>query len=75
MDRWAWVLIAVVVMIVVYFFAGRTKRGPFAVVCPHCGSLLPPVRMPTSLNETLAGGWTCKNCDCRVDRRGKERSW
>jgi hypothetical protein len=74
MDRWAWVLIAVVVMVVVYFFAGRTRRGPLAVVCPCCTALLPPVRMPSSLSETLSGGWTCKNCGCKVDRRGRERS-
>jgi len=44
MDRWAWVVITVAVMLVVYFLLGRAKRLPVAVICPHCGSLLPPKR-------------------------------
>ena len=74
MDRWAWVVITVAVLLVVYLLFGKTKRLPVAVICPRCGSLLPTVRIATSWSETLWGGWTCENCGCRVDRRGRERS-
>ncbi len=56
MDRWAWVVITVAAVLVVYLLFGRTKRLPVTVICPRCGSLLPLVRMPSSLSETLAGG-------------------
>jgi hypothetical protein len=62
MDRWTSVVVAIAVMLIGYLFFGRTKRLPVAVICPRCGSLLPPVRIGGSLSETLWGGWTCENC-------------
>jgi hypothetical protein len=35
MDRWAWIVIAIVA--IVYFLFGRTRRLPVAVICPRCG--------------------------------------
>ena len=42
------------------------------IVCPRCGETLPKFRKPTSLRQTLWGGWTCKKCGCEVDKWGKE---
>jgi hypothetical protein len=41
-------------------------------LCPVCKSPLPKVGMPTSLRQALWGGWTCPNCGCQVDWRGRE---
>jgi transposase-like protein len=69
MDLPAWVAVAVVIALVVYFML-RRARGPLA--CPRCSSPLPPVRAASSWREVLQGGWTCKTCGCKVDRRGRE---
>jgi hypothetical protein len=42
------------------------------VHCPKCGELMPRVRLPHSLRETLWGGHTCPKCGCEMDRWGKE---
>ena len=48
------------------------QLGTFkAVPCPQCGQRMPPFRKPRGLHQLLWGGWTCPNCRCRVDRRGK----
>jgi predicted RNA-binding Zn-ribbon protein involved in translation (DUF1610 family) len=40
--------------------------------CPECGEQLPKVRKPTTRRQALWGGWTCPNCGCEVDRKGKK---
>ena len=41
-------------------------------VCPDCGKLLPKFRRPKSAREMWKGGWTCPNCGCEVDRKGRK---
>jgi hypothetical protein len=39
--------------------------------CPDCEEPLPKYRKPTNFRQFMWGGWTCKNCGCEVDRRGR----
>lgn len=42
--------------------------------CPECGKKLSAFfRIPTSWTEATYGGWTCPDCGCRLDRRGRPR--
>jgi transposase-like protein len=40
--------------------------------CPECGEELPKTRKPKNRRQMLWGGWTCENCGCEIDRRGKK---
>lgn len=40
--------------------------------CPDCGEPLPKVRKPANKRQMLWGGWTCPECGCEVDRKGKK---
>jgi hypothetical protein len=42
--------------------------------CPRCGTPLPMIRKPASMEEMMWGGWTCPNCGCKVDKYGHERA-
>ncbi len=42
-----------------------------ARACPECRSPLPRFRRPSGWGQALRGGWTCHNCGCEVDRRGR----
>jgi hypothetical protein len=54
---------------------GRWGLGTLTgIKCPRCGTAMPMIRKPTSMQETLWGGWTCPQCDCKVDKYGKERA-
>lgn len=44
-----------------------------AVKCPACGEKQPVIRKPKGLYEILWGGYTCKNCGCKMDKFGKVR--
>ena len=59
-------LVAAIVIALVFAFSKSKK-------CPRCGTRLPMIRKPQSVQEGLWGGWTCTNCGCKVDRYGKER--
>jgi hypothetical protein len=50
------------------FLAGSSLATPN---CPTCGTQQPAIRKPTSLRQTLWGGWTCANCGTEIDRHGK----
>ena len=39
--------------------------------CPECGMQPPVLRLPDSLQQALLGGWTCEDCGCVMDRRGR----
>ena len=41
-------------------------------LCPKCHLKLPIFRIATNLNQMLQGGWTCPNCGCEVNRKGKD---
>jgi hypothetical protein len=45
---------------------------PPARKCPECGLQLPKVRAPGSFRQVMWGGWTCPECGCEVDRKGKK---
>ncbi len=47
------------------FFQPRRK-------CPDCGEQLPTFRKTTNKRQMLWGGWTCPNCGCEVDRKGRK---
>ncbi len=40
--------------------------------CPECGEPLPKFRKPANRRQALWGRWTCPNCGCEVDRRGRK---
>lgn len=40
------------------------------VRCPHCDTLLPRIRKPSSLHQACWGGWDCPACRKRTDRKG-----
>ena len=40
--------------------------------CPECGTPPPKVRKPANRRQMLWGGWTCSNCGCELDRRGRK---
>ena len=80
MEASAWILlISIPVLLVALFFHRRQAQfrglGLFGASCPQCAAPLPTVRKATSIREALWGGWTCENCGCKVDRRGRERDW
>jgi hypothetical protein len=41
------------------------------VHCPQCGQKMPFLRLPRSFRQLLFGGWTCRNCGCRMNRWGE----
>jgi len=43
-----------------------------SVSCPRCNMLLPQVRKPRSLQQSMWGGCTCPNCGVEVDKWGRE---
>lgn len=42
--------------------------------CPDCGVKMPTTRKPANKRQALWGGWTCPNCGCELDRKGKKVS-
>ena len=43
------------------------------VFCPKCKTKQPQIRIPKNLREALWGGYTCKNCGCKMNKHGEER--
>jgi len=39
--------------------------------CAHCGAPAPKIRKPANRRQMLWGGWTCPECGCEMDRRGR----
>jgi hypothetical protein len=39
--------------------------------CTECGTPAPRVRRPANRRQRLWGGWTCPECGCEMDRRGR----
>ena len=82
MDLVYWILyvifavlaLAGIVVIWQTFTRGRWGLGTFRANCPRCGTPMPVIRKPTSMEEGLWGGWTCPKCGCKVDKYGRERS-
>jgi hypothetical protein len=66
------VLLAITIAFVVgiiFRLAAKSRRG-----CPRCGTMMPGVRRPVSVQQALWGGWTCQSCGCEMDRQGREIS-
>jgi uncharacterized protein with PIN domain len=66
--------LAIGMVLVVY---GTVAKNRWAisleeVSCPRCNKLLPKVRKPRSLRESMWGGWTCPNCGVEVDKWGRQ---
>jgi hypothetical protein len=41
------------------------------VNCPNCDIAQPVMRIPKDIKELLWGGWTCRKCECKMDKYGK----
>jgi hypothetical protein len=67
-------VLAVGLVAVIYGTLAKTRWGINLgnVSCPRCNSLLPQVRKPRSLQQSMWGGWTCPNCGVEVDKWGRE---
>lgn len=66
------VLVGIVVLIVlvgVFLYNAFKPRH-----CSKCHAEMPVVRMPKNMRQALWGGWTCSNCGCELDRKGREIS-
>ena len=40
--------------------------------CAECGAPAPKIRKPANRRQRLRGGWTCPECGCEMDRRGRK---
>jgi hypothetical protein len=43
--------------------------------CPECGTEAPKIRKPANRRQMLwggLGGWTCPECGCELDWRGRK---
>ena len=40
--------------------------------CPQCQATQPRFRKPADRKQAMWGGWTCQQCGCRMDRKGKQ---
>jgi DNA-directed RNA polymerase subunit RPC12/RpoP len=73
------IIVAVLVLGVIMFLRRQSKArtrwgiGNLVGKCPRCGTTMPAIRTPSSLQEGLWGGWTCPNCGAKVDKYGRER--
>jgi hypothetical protein len=52
---------------------GRQGLGPLHVRCPACGTMQPFIREPSSTQQALLGGYTCKSCGCEIDKYGRSQ--
>jgi hypothetical protein len=43
------------------------------VQCPNCARLMEPLRIPTSGEQAMWGGYTCPSCNCETDKWGRPR--
>jgi hypothetical protein len=44
------------------------------VECPNCGAVMGRVRMPTSGEQAMWGGYTCPTCKAELDKWGRRIS-
>lgn len=71
-------LLVIVIGVLAYGTIAKTKwginfKGFFkAMMCPKCGTELPPVRLPSTHREMAWGGWVCAKCSTHVDKWGRE---
>ena len=70
-------LIVALVALAVFIWRQSKTKGRWGISslrqnCPHCGTPLPMIRKPTSVEEGMWGGWTCPQCGCKVDKYGRE---
>lgn len=54
-----------------FAYGALTNMNLVAPECPRCATQQPKWRRPTSLRQTLLGGWTCTNCGTEMDRNGQ----
>lgn len=54
-----------------FAYGALTNMNLAAPACPRCATQQPTWRRPTSLRQTLLGGWTCANCGTEMDRNGQ----
>jgi hypothetical protein len=78
-DTFLWIFFIGLAILTVLVIIGTLLRNRWGinfkpVKCPRCGTPAPTIRKPTSLDETLWGGWTCPNCGCKVDKWGRDIS-
>ncbi|HZO46194.1 MAG TPA: hypothetical protein VFB68_09900 [Xanthobacteraceae bacterium] len=83
MEQVGYVILAVGLVVAFLYVSNRTwRKGNYwgmnfdRAVCSRCGTPKPmfQFRIPP-FKERLLGGWTCKTCGAKLNRRGEERSW
>jgi hypothetical protein len=67
-------LLGVELVLVIYGTIRKNRWGINleAVSCPRCKQIMPHVRAPRSMSETMWGGGTCERCGCEMDEWGRE---
>ena len=82
MEQIGYFILAVAVIVAFLYVSNRHWRkgnrwgSVDRAVCSRCGTPKPMLqfRVPP-FKERLLGGWTCKSCGGKLNRRGEERSW
>lgn len=59
-----------VIIILMSRIKGKLGINIERVNCPRCFTEMPSLRIPTSLKQTMWGGWSCKNCGSELDKYG-----
>ena len=65
--------VAVGVMLVIHGTIVKNRWGVNLrrVQCPTCATVMGRVRMPTSGQQAMRGGYTCPTCKCELDKWGR----
>ena len=65
--------LAVGVVLMVYGTIAKNRWGVNLrrVQCPNCANVMGRVRMPTSGEQAMWGGYTCPACNCELDKWGR----
>jgi hypothetical protein len=65
--------LAVGVVLMVYGTIAKNRWGVNLrrVQCPNCATVMGRVRMPTSGEQAMWGGYTCPACNCELDKWGR----
>jgi hypothetical protein len=70
-------LIALVVglVLVIHGTMAKNKWGITLrrVQCPNCATEMARLRIPSSAEQALWGGYTCPSCKCETDKWGRPR--
>jgi hypothetical protein len=66
-----WLAVGVVLVIHGTIVKNRWGVNLRRVECPNCATVMGRVRMPTSGEQAMWGGYTCPTCKCELDKWGR----